>query len=339
MFEIFNKMNRAEQIHIFNLDRGRKPFLLTINPITPKNRAKLLRYLSINKIPYFGNVELTKQNNAHLHLTIYPEDLEQIRKLKNKFGNLRTLLEEEDREPDDRYKFHIQAQLHLELDNGYIYKDGWKYPLKDYYKSEMNELSKMRDSDNYQIPEFHSYFNRKAILKEKGFARASSFSRIPKQKIKRKDESKKLKKHLKKIEEFWRKKKNFHQFSITFENISKIEQSQITRILSTEKLPFLGSVQILNNKIFMKIDVIVNFEKIKVDDAQYPTKLTSKAFEKLKYLFGEKLKIEPNLNSKVRETVFRRLENLENRKLSKIVDEKTRLYNLGFVREIFMSRI
>ena len=89
----------------------------------------------------------------------------------------------------------------------------------------------------------------------------------------------------------------------------------------------------------MKIDVIVNSEKIKVDDSQYPTKLTSKAFQKLKYLFGEKLKIEPNLNSKVRKTVFKKLIDLEERRLSQIVNEKSRLYNLGFVREFFMSRI
>ena len=53
---------------------------------------------------------------------------------------------------------HIQAQLHLELDNGYIYKDGWKYPLKDYYKSAMSELGEMRDSKDKNTPALHKHY-------------------------------------------------------------------------------------------------------------------------------------------------------------------------------------
>ena len=131
MAENFNKLNRAEAIHIKNIRRGRKPFLLTVTPITKENRTKITSYLSRQKIPYFGNVEFTKKNAPHLHLTIYLENdnYKQIEKIEKKFNfsDQLVFVEMFDKKP---ISFDLRELKDLHFEDRPVFNSGWKYAIK-----------------------------------------------------------------------------------------------------------------------------------------------------------------------------------------------------------------
>jgi hypothetical protein len=318
MFETYKKINKAEEIHEINLKMGKKPYLLTFMDITVEHRKKINSFLSRNGIKYFQNVEFTKTGKPHLHVIAYIKDEREAFKIKKKFAFANSLF-------DETPSFHIQEQKELELENGYIYKEGWKYPFKDLYKDELHELSQIRKFGN-QVPEFQSYFDRKAMLRYHGFSRAFLSSRVPKRDIEPKIEAKKFEEWLEKFANFEEQNMDFAKTSIIFPNIRKEELSKVKKILSYYDLPFFGILNIVKGKIVANIDIFEISEKSFL-----------KALKKIENIFGKKVEVSNNFVSKIKNSLFGKLSNLATKKLSQIVDEKSRLFNLGLSREVFSS--
>jgi len=346
MYENFKKRDKSNLIKSINIKKGREVYMITFMPITKITKNKITAFLSRNKTPYSGNIELSDKNAPHLHLLIYPENIKTLEKIKKKF----TILNDG--------KFHCQK--HIDLEPDYNYRNAIK---TDYVNKslpfEIKELYKMREA-GFNSEEFHSYFERKARFLYLGFKQTFVSSRLPNKKIVPKLELKKLETRLEKMKNMLSQDSDTLIFDLQVPNISSEEMKSVTKILSANKSKYYGDVSLKNGRPFLNMQILVHSKDIEHDFLMYPMKFYSQSLVKIKHLLGKRAEISTKTNYYLFESKYKYMDNfwniineIKHKKLSIIIPLEYKanrqlldtyqkdiasLFELGFIRTFYISR-
>jgi len=180
------------------------------------------------------------------------------------------------------------------------------------------------------------YFEHKARLKYFGFRYILVSSRIERKKVNSvSKESKKIMNQLSKSIKILSVDDDTQLFSLTLKNVTKEQQSKITRILSANKSRYVGLVEFVRSKTVLKLQIVIKNKDI-IDGK-------SKSLEKIKQLIGKTVLIEKGM-SDFQDKLINNYNMLKEELIVKsrvrgYEDENTSLKYRDFTRTFISSRV